>query len=327
MKTVACLIAVAAAACGPAIPRARLADSEPPSRAEVASKRRIHEARCTTSSALFFPGVGQWCQRRNAEAAALSAIAVAEISTATVVAIERDEGLEGLSHPAGALPLLSLQNLWAYGYADSVFEEQRARRLKYVPHDTMDELALAPFNVEVMSQTDVWLGLLVSLGAGIGVSLLVDENIDTDNVGKDPNLFGRTVNRSVGYPAAGAVGIGLFEHVAIGEEALFRGLIQSQMARETNPTEGWVGGSLVFGVAHAPNALALPSEDRLSYLAIGVPFITVLGSYLGLSYRWHDYSLAPPVAIHFWYDLLLSATFFALDPQDSPISARVTLPF
>jgi hypothetical protein len=31
--------------------------------------------------------------------------------------------------------------------------------------------------------------------------------------------------------------------------------------------------------------------------------------------------------VHFWYDLLLSATFFAVDPQSSPLSAKVTVPF
>ena len=99
------------------------------------------------------------------------------------------------------------------------------------------------------------------------------------------------------------------------------------MARETDETSGWLGASLVFGVAHAPHSLALPAHQRERYLLIGVPAITMLGSFLGLSYRRHDYSLAPPVAIHFWYDLLLSATFFALDPGDNPLSAGITLPF
>jgi hypothetical protein len=57
------------------------------------------------------------------------------------------------------------------------------------------------------------------------------------------------------------------------------------------------------------------------------PRIPAAGGYLGLVYRWHDYSLAPPVALHFWYDFLLSAIGFALDPQDSILSARVSVPF
>ena len=120
---------------------------------------------------------------------------------------------------------------------------------------------------------------------------------------------------------------GLFEHVAIAEEALFRGLAQSSFARSGGETRGWVIASLLFGAAHSFNAFTLEGSERTDYLKYAVPYITVVGSYLGLSYRWNDYSLAPPVAIHFWYDFLLTATFFAMDPQRSPISARVTIPF
>jgi hypothetical protein len=37
--------------------------------------------------------------------------------------------------------------------------------------------------------------------------------------------------------------------------------------------------------------------------------------------------LAPSVAEHFWYDFLGSAVFFILDPQHSPLSAGLTVPF
>jgi hypothetical protein len=52
-----------------------------------------------------------------------------------------------------------------------------------------------------------------------------------------------------------------------------------------------------------------------------VPFITVLGGYLGMSYRWHDYALAAPVAIQFG-DFLLSATFFAMDRRLPALRSR-----
>ncbi len=294
---------------------------------EQESKQRYRDAACSADTALFFPGLGHVCQGRSAEAATLISLGAAELGTGIAVAVHRDEGFDGLSHPAAAVPLISFQNLYLYSWADAHFEEQRAARLRYVPQDSMAELAYAPFNPEVLAQTDVWAITLIGLAAGIGLSGVVDESFNTDNVGKDPNLFGRRLSPGVGYPAASLVGVGLFEHVAIGEEALFRGTIQSEMARQSGEDSAWVASSLVFGFAHAPNALALDQDDRVRYLAFGVPFITVLGGALGLSYRHHNYSLAPPVAIHFWYNLLLSATFFALDPQDSPISARATFPF
>lgn len=315
------------AGCGPAPRPARTSAAQPPSARELDAQRRIREAECGPPLGLAFPGLAQFCHGKPAEGAVLSSLAAAELGTAIGVAIHEDDGLEGLEHPGAAVPLIGLQNLWIYGYADAVFDEQRAARMRYVPQDSLGELALAPFNASVLSHTDVWLGTLLATAAGFGLSLLVDEAGATDHLGDDPNLFGRTFDAPVGYPLAAGTGVALFEHVAIGEESAFRGLLQSHMARETDETGGWLGASVVFGVAHAPNALALPANQRERYLVIAVPAITVLGSYLGLSYRWHDYALAPPVAIHFWYDFLLSAAFFALDPADNPLSAGIAVPF
>ncbi len=57
-----------------------------------------------------------------------------------------------------------------------------------------------------------------------------------------------------------------------------------------------------------------------------MPFITLLGSYLGLAYRYSGYSLGPPIAIHFWYDFLLEAYSFLGDPKHSPLAVSFSLP-
>jgi membrane protease YdiL (CAAX protease family) len=314
-------------ACGPALPRARTSELEPTFERERKSFERVEKRRSCAEIGLLFPGVSQFCLGKGAEGAVLSGLALAELGTIVAVAVTRDDGIEGLKHPGAGVPAIGLQNLWLYSYADAVFERQRAYQLRFVPMDTLGELAIAPFHPQVLGELDVWLGILATVPAGIGASLLIDGGLDAEDAGGDPNLFGRTFDSSVGYPLAGAVGVGLFSHVAIGEEAVFRGLIQSQMARETSETTGWLGASFVFGAAHAPNVLVVPSEQRARYLLFGVPFLTLVGGYFGLSYRWHDYSLSAPVALHFWYDVFLSAFFFTLDPKNSPISARVAVPF
>lgn len=319
--------ALAVCACGPPMRPARTSPSQAPSERELTAHENVADADCSASASLLFPGVAQLCQGRTAEGLALTSLGAAELGTGVAVGLSRGEGLDGFSHPGAAVPLVAFQNTYVYSWADALFQEQLAARMLYVPEDTPGELLIAPFNKNVMGHTDVWAGLLVTLALGIGFSAAVDEQLTTDHVGDDANLFGRRFAPAVGYPLAGGIGAGLFSHVAIGEEALFRGVLLSHMAREAGPTAGWLGSSVVFGVAHAPNALALPHDEQLPYLALGVPFITVLGSYLGLTYQWHDYSLAAPVAIHFWYDLLLSATFFALDPGHSPLAASVRVPF
>jgi membrane protease YdiL (CAAX protease family) len=306
---------------------ARTSPERAPSQREEEASAQLDSAPCSSNLGLLFPGVGQLCQGRVAEGATMATLGVAELGVGVGVGISEDDGLDGFTHPGAAIPLLALQDLWLYGYADAIFVEQRAARMLYVPEDTPSELVLAPFNARVLGEPDVWIGTLVATAFGVALSSAVDESFTTRNLGDDANLFGRRFPPETGYPLAGAVGLGLFSHVAIAEEATFRGLLQSQMTRETDPVHGWLGASIAFGSLHAANAAALPAEDRWKYLAFGVPYITVLGGYLGLSYRWHDYALAAPVAIHFWYDFLLSATFFAMNPGDSPLSARVAIPF
>ena len=114
-------------------------------------------------------------------------------------------------------------------------------------------------------------------------------------------------------------------HVAVAEEIAFRGLVQSGAARATSELGGFAIGTAVFGPFHALNALVLPEEERLSYLAIGVPWITLTGSWLGLVYMWGDYRLGGPIAVHWWYNMLISAAAFAANPEDNLFRANIRL--
>jgi membrane protease YdiL (CAAX protease family) len=179
----------------------------------------------------------------------------------------------------------------------------------------------------VLSRPSVWAGIAGSLAAGILVSAIVDRGIDTRNAGKRPLIFGREMNTAPGYLLAGAVGAGLFEHVAVAEEMTFQGVLQSSWARSLDETRGWAYASLLFGAVHGSNILFIDRSQRLAYLAAGVPFITLLGAYLGLAYRSNRYSLAPSVAIHFWYDFLIEAAAFVADPKNSPLAVSWGMPF
>jgi membrane protease YdiL (CAAX protease family) len=311
------MMLLAAGACSRPLAHARTETFQAPMPAENAARERRENPRCNVALGGLAAGVGHICNGQETEGATMAAVGAAELATGITVGLR-----EGWDHPGAGLPLLAYSDLWAYSQFDLRLDRDRAARKRFTPQDSFSDLVAAPFNIQVMKRLDVALGILGMLAAGIGVSLAVDESIDRDAIGDDPNLFGKTVDGRIGYPVGLGIGAGFFTHVALAEEVVFRGWIQSSWAR-SGETRGWIGASLVFGGVHAFNIFALPREQWRDYLLIGVPFITVLGGYMGAVYRRSDYNLATGVALHFWYDFLLSATFFALDPQRSPLSARV----
>jgi membrane protease YdiL (CAAX protease family) len=300
--------------------QARVDPAQPPSDREEQAASAV--TACPPGGRLFVPGLQQMCRGRRADGAVLASLGVAEVGAAITGA-----AANGLGSSAAGVPLLALGDLWTLSIMDVALEEQRAQRLRYVPQESLGELAAAPFSGEVLARPAVWAGILGSLAAGILVSAVVDRGIDTSNAGKRPVIFGHEMSTAVGYPIAGAIGIGLFEHVAITEEMAFRGVLQSSWARSMDETRGWLYASAVFGLAHSSNIAFLERDQRLTYLAVGVPFITLLGTYLGFAYRSSGYSLAPSVAIHFWYDFLIEAYSFLADPKNSPLAVSWGMPF
>ena len=300
--------------------QARLSADAPPSDREEESRERV--AACPARGSLLLPGLLQTCRGRRTEGTILAALGVAELGAAVTGAVTN-----GLGSSAAGVPLIALGDLMTLSIFDVGLENQRAARLPYVPQESLGELVRAPFSFEVLSRPVVWAGILGSLAAGILVTAAVDHGIDTTNAGKRPILFGREMNSAVGYPLAGAIGVGLFEHVALAEEMAFRGGVQSAFARSSGETAGWIYASLIFGAIHGSNILFLERGQRFTYLVVGVPFITLLGSYLGLAYRYSGYSLAPSVAIHFWYDFLIEAAGFVADPKNSPLALSWGMPF
>lgn len=319
-----------AVACSRPIVAARTTALAPPHPIELDAADRVATRRCTPRLGFLFPGLGQMCLRQDGRAALLAGLASAEIGTAVAVAVNDSERAMdrrgGDAHPGVGLPLVALQDLWLYGVSDVYVQESLARRQLYAPRDSLVDLVAAPFNAQVMRQPWVWGGLLGTLALGVGATFLIDEP-DASRAGDDPDLFGRRLDGEIGYPLGFGVGGVLFGHVAIAEEAFFRGFLQSRFARDADELSGWAGATLVFGLAHVPNAFLLPEEDRRDYLLYAIPLITAAGGYLGWVYRATGYSLASPVAIHFWYDLLLTTTFFVVDPESLPFKAGISIPF
>jgi membrane protease YdiL (CAAX protease family) len=310
-------------ACATQLQSARLDESEPVMAREKSAEGAVSTHDCDHLYLRLLPGVPQLCLEQQSEGSTMLSLGVAELTTGVAVAIDKN-----ITNPGAALPLVAASDLLLYSATEFRLEQQRAQHLAFVPQDTFSELLSAPFNIDALSSPDVWMGIVGTVGLGLVASYILERStFQSIGPGQNPNLFGLTVPSAAGYPIGAAIGVGTFDQVALAEETFFRGDLQSSLSRGLGETPGWLLASGLFGAAHAPNALLMSSGQRLPYLAIGVPFISLLGSYLGLTYRWHDYSLVAPVAVHFWYDFTVSAIEFFLQPQHSPLSASIKLPF
>lgn len=161
-----------------------------------------------------------------------------------------------------------------------------------MPQETFSDLAWASFSPSIVSKFEVWGGLLGCFTLATAVSHLgygdIEEGFIANRVSTDDlDLF----------PGSAFL-------IGIGEEAYFRGYLQSALIEATTPSVGITLSSLLFGAAHIPNALLLPEQEQWRYYTYSLPLITALGAYFGfLTYK--NNSLQESVAIHGWYDFLV----------------------
>jgi membrane protease YdiL (CAAX protease family) len=247
------------------------------------------------------------------------------VGGAYVMLRDQEVALDGPSAsakvPVGLALATFAQNLWFYSIFDAYRDARVARGdLGYripISRESLSTLASAPFRPSTLKSPWVWAGVPAMLAGGIAISYLASRGdsaatpptvFDVDRV----NVFGRSFSRGSGFALGNAYFAGLFTSVGVGEEALFRGVIQTELEERW----GWGGfalSSIIFGAIHITNF-----TDDARTAAIAIPTITALGATMGLAYRARGYKLEVPVAMHFWYDFLLSATSFALDPEHQP---------
>ena len=188
--------------------------------------------------------------------------------------------------------LIVAQNIGSY----SVFAAYRDARLyngegggyRYqMPTDSFADLAAAPFKLSVLKKPEVWGGLLGALSFAAILEHFLMPN--------DAHI--KCSVSTTTFPLSAF-------SVGIGEEALFRGYLQSYFAESMSPTAAIINSSLLFGAAHIGNAARLEAKDQWRYYAFGLPFITAFGGYFGwLTHK--NRSLKESVAIHSWYDFIL----------------------
>ena len=138
---------------------ARLERDSRPTERELESSERA--ASCPARAGLLLlPGLQQICRGRKSEGMVLASLAVAELGAAVT-----GGATNGFGTSAAGVPAIALGDLLTLSVMDVALENQRAARLRYVPQESLGELALAPFSGEVLSRPSVWAGIAGSLPA------------------------------------------------------------------------------------------------------------------------------------------------------------------
>lgn len=155
---------------------------------------------------------------------------------------------------------------------------------EYKKQETFNDIALAPFNPQVLKNPFVF-GPILLVGVLLGLG-----NAGED--GSDPILIQKSAKRD-----GTLVGTSFINGMspAIGEEAFFRGYMNYNLSMAYGPYWGVGVSGTLFMLAHEGNSDATAGRGaRL----LG-------GFYLGFLHVLSGYDIRPGVAVHFWYNFLI----------------------
>jgi len=192
--------------------------------------------------------------------------------------------------------LLDLQLYSSYSaYRDARLSIDNAGYSTPMPNETLGDLVLAPFRWQFLSRPTTYIALILPLWAALTPAS--DERLVYD---PEPSLTRDEM----------AAGFALqFEGVAIGEEAFFRGVLNNGLSSGFGNTWGLVGSSTLFALAHQGTG---PQATPILAGAFGL--------YLGWLHQRNDFEIGEGVAIHFWWDFLISLSQLARHKEQAHIT-------
>jgi membrane protease YdiL (CAAX protease family) len=218
------------------------------------------------------------------------------------------------------VPLLVGQKVWEYSIfttARSAMAKDgidlRAHRFDDTP---TSQLLTAPFGRQALRLPVIAAGLLGAGFAAVGAHHREGRLEDV----RRARMFGNTYERDDATRLYAASAFGISLGAATAEEGLFRGLLQPYLQDDLGQTRGRWAAAGLFGAAHLAGA-----DGELN--VGGALFATAAGGYLGWLYDRDDARLPGPIAAHFWYDFMLLATSWALDPDENALGVDVEFSF
>lgn len=163
------------------------------------------------------------------------------------------------------------------------------------------DLVLAPVKPQHLLDWQPWLVVGLNLASGILLDMLLPEPAGPDTPivfdARYATVFNQQVSPAVGYGLHVAGSSLLSAHAGIGEEALFRGVIQEEAERYLGPLGGLLVASSLFGLVHVGGINQTSAIKQFTATGIG-------GLILGGYYQLSGYDLEKPIAAHTYYDIL-----------------------
>ncbi len=245
--------------------------------------------------------------------AALFPISVgASLGTAVVLVADPWAADDPLAQPA----MMAAQNIWFYGIYDSfrIASLMRGERADRQPVDRagIGSHLAAPYRVRNLRDPWVLGSVGVGLAAGSVVTLLTVAESQPVWARKTLPWAGERIPVGAGLPLGLAWEGLVFTGVGVGEESLFRGVIQPVLVDALGAPGGIVLSSAIFGAAHI-RSLERPGEELINAAVVGS-----LGGLLGFVAHRDRYVLGRAIAMHFWYDAALYSAVFLLAPDSMP---------
>ena len=193
-----------------------------------------------------------------------------------------------------------------------------------LPDESLQDLAKAPFDPDIIAEPNFFLPFMVHFG----VLFLLETSMGSDNVASstkrardDVRVYGKNLHPSIGYPL-GEAGMWLsFTAVSMGEEAFFRGYLQSELEEILGKHMGWLTASAMFGIVHFMNGNTKRERTLASLSAF------TGGLVMGYFFQRDGYSLRKPIAYHTWWNFSLGTINFLRNPEDSIISGNIAYRF
>ena len=133
-------------------------------------------------------------------------------------------------------------------------------------------------------------------------------------------MLGSEFDRDDATALYGLSALGVSMGAGAAEEGLFRGVLQPILQDRWGRSGGLWAASGIFGAAHLVGV-----DGELN--AGGALFATAAGAYFGWMYNRDGNRLAGPIAAHFWYDFMIFAATWALEPDDTPFGFDVEFQF